>query len=230
MACNELVEALKYVLRHIWHIPEGFATLLAGTSALFAAIIAWRAVQNQITAHEKIEATKRRQDQDAFQVALTNELLCLSVSVIQATSAFNALAQKSPTAAVKVWQKFGRPRVYEAHIGKLGLVSEPWVAGAIISFYGNLEDLNDMAAELEPSHGPRTVGQNNRTIAARLQVMASNLAQSLEGLNADRKFSIPSEVDLNKLIAPDGTAIANATPKPTSIQALLSSLAGRQAA
>jgi hypothetical protein len=48
------------MLHHIWHIPEGFATLVAGLLVIIAAAIAWWSVQRQIRATEKIEATKLR--------------------------------------------------------------------------------------------------------------------------------------------------------------------------
>jgi hypothetical protein len=50
------------MLQLIWHVPEGFATLAAGTVAIVAAVIAWFAVQRQIRAAQKVEATKLRLD------------------------------------------------------------------------------------------------------------------------------------------------------------------------
>jgi hypothetical protein len=46
----------------IWHIPEGFATLVAGVFVIVAAAIAWWSVQGQIRATREIEATKVRLD------------------------------------------------------------------------------------------------------------------------------------------------------------------------
>ena len=50
------------MLCSLWNIPEGLATLVAGTFAIVAAIIAWCAVQRQIRATQRIEATKVRLD------------------------------------------------------------------------------------------------------------------------------------------------------------------------
>jgi hypothetical protein len=50
------------VLCAIWHIPEGFATLVAGLFVIAAAAIAWSGVQRQIRATQQIEATKVRLD------------------------------------------------------------------------------------------------------------------------------------------------------------------------
>jgi hypothetical protein len=46
----------------IWHIPEGFATLVAGLLVVVATALAWYSVQRQIRATERIEATKLRLD------------------------------------------------------------------------------------------------------------------------------------------------------------------------
>ena len=48
------------MLLSIWHIPEGFATLVAGLFVVLAAALAWMSVQRQIRATEKIEVTKLR--------------------------------------------------------------------------------------------------------------------------------------------------------------------------
>ena len=50
------------MLCSLWNIPEGLATLVAGTFAIVAAIIAWCAVQRQIRATQRIEATKVQLD------------------------------------------------------------------------------------------------------------------------------------------------------------------------
>jgi hypothetical protein len=50
------------VLSSIWHIPEGFATLVGALFIIFAAGIAWWSVQRQIRATREIEATKVRLD------------------------------------------------------------------------------------------------------------------------------------------------------------------------
>lgn len=49
-------------MSYIWHIPEGFATLVAGVLVIVAAAVAWCSVQRQIRATERIEATKIRLD------------------------------------------------------------------------------------------------------------------------------------------------------------------------
>jgi hypothetical protein len=46
----------------IWHMPEGFATLVAGFLVIVAAGIAWCGVQKQIRVTQQVEATKIRLD------------------------------------------------------------------------------------------------------------------------------------------------------------------------
>jgi hypothetical protein len=59
----------------IWHIPDGFATLLlalatllAGSFVIIGAWIAWRSVQRQIRSLEQMEASRR-----ANEMAIQNE-------------------------------------------------------------------------------------------------------------------------------------------------------------
>jgi hypothetical protein len=46
----------------LWHIPEGFATLVAGLFLIIAAGVAWWSVQQQIHTTREIEASKLRLD------------------------------------------------------------------------------------------------------------------------------------------------------------------------
>jgi len=82
---------------------------------------------------------------------------------------------------------------------------------------------------MEPEIGPRTLGENTGRIARRLQRMALNMAQALDGLNSDKPFPLPEELNLNQLFAPDGSIIGNDTSPPNSLQALLSRLGGKPA-
>ena len=50
------------MLSAIWHIPEGFATLVAALVVIIAAGIAWWSVQQQRNTTREIEATKLRLD------------------------------------------------------------------------------------------------------------------------------------------------------------------------
>jgi hypothetical protein len=187
--------------------------------------MAWRSVQNQIASQRETEARRLQHDRKILETGLTAELLCYAASLVDATSRWNLRARDAPEGPISQWPQFLNPRFYEAVIGRIGLVHEPWVAGALIGFYGNLLELNDMA--MEPISGPPTVGENTGSIARRLQKMAINLAQALDGLNADKQFAVPPEIDLQQLVAADGSVIGNDAAPPMSLQALLLRLGGQ---
>jgi hypothetical protein len=95
---------------------------------------------------------------------------------------------------------------------------------ALIGFYANLLELNDQAKEALAG-GP-TVNVTNRSVAARLQIMASSLAQALDGLNNDKQFPIQPELQLDCLFMPDAQALSQAKPVPTSLQDVLMRMSG----
>jgi hypothetical protein len=222
MTVDEILADLDYLASKIWCVPPGFATLIAGSFVIVAAIIAWRGVQRQIGSQREIESDRERR---ILETGLTAELFCYSASIVEAVSRWNVRARDAPAESVGRWPQFPRPRFYEAVIGRIGLLGEPWVASALIGFYGNLLELNDMA--IEPNSDPRTIGESVGGVARRLQNMSINLAQALDGLNADREFAVPPEIDLHQLVAPDGSAIGNDPVPATSLQALLRRLGGR---
>ena len=169
-------------------IPEGFATLLGAISTLIAggfviigAVIAWRSVQQQILSAERIEAARRTAETSALEEGFKAELLVFSRGVIQATSAWNQRASQSPTAAAnRQFPVLIEPLYYHANIGEIGALRHKWVAGALIGFYGNLLELNTQSKEA--LSGVPTVNATNQSVAVRLQLMAANLSQALDGL------------------------------------------------
>lgn len=94
----------------------------------------------------------------------------------------------------------------------------------MIGFYANLLELNEQAREA--LSGRPTVNVTSKSIAARLQVMASNLSQALDGLNNDRKHSLQREIILPILFAPDGTSLSQVANVPQNLQDVLLRLAG----
>jgi len=114
-----------------------------------------------------------------------------------------------------------RPRVYEALLPQIGLL-DGWVAAAVISFYGQVLDLNELSAEAMRERP--TSAENNSTIAKRFQTMAKYLADSLDGLNSDRQFPM-TRADVHMLREPNGTMIGY-SPRPKSLQEVLYTLAG----
>jgi hypothetical protein len=51
-------------MQTIWHIPEGFATLIGGFFVLVAAAIAWLSVQRQVSSAQKIFQQQMRSTQE----------------------------------------------------------------------------------------------------------------------------------------------------------------------
>ena len=217
-----MVCSIAKVLHHLWTIPEGFATLLgaistfvAGSFVIIGAWIAWRSVQRQILSAERIEAARQSVETSALEEGFKAELLVFSRGVIYATSVWNHRAAKSPTAAADThFPLLIEPMYYQANIGKIGGLRQKWVAGALIGFYGNLLELNTQSKEA--LSGTPTVNATNQSVAARLQLMASNLSQALDGLNDDKKFNIQPEIQLDQLYMPDGTLVSLSRPIPTS--------------
>ena len=74
--------------------------------------------------------------------------------------------------------------------------------------------------------GRPTVNTTKVRVAQRLRIMASSLAQALDGLNNNRKFPIQPEIQLERLFMPDGRTLDQADPTPTSLQEVLLRLAG----
>ncbi|MGD0764546.1 MAG: hypothetical protein ABR929_15445 [Roseiarcus sp.] len=216
---------MESLLCQIWHIPSGIATLIAGSFVIIGALIAWFSVQRQIRSAEDIEKTRRDNEIAAVESGFTAELLVYSRGVIQAASLWNQPAAQSPEAKpITEWPILIDPLYYKTNIGKIGVLRQKWVGGALIGFYANLLELNEQAKET--LSGQPTVNATSQSIAARLRVMASNLSQALDGLNSDRKFPLQPELRLDMLFMPDGKPLSQAANVPKNLQEALLRLAG----
>jgi hypothetical protein len=192
---------------------------------IIGALIAWFSVQRQIRSAEDIEKTRRDNEIAAVESGFTAELLVYSRGVIQAASLWNQPAAQSPEAKpITEWPILIDPLYYKTNIGKIGVLRQKWVGGALIGFYANLLELNEQAKET--LSGQPTVNATSQSIAARLRVMASNLSQALDGLNSDRKFPLQPELRLDMLFMPDGKPLSQAANVPKNLQEALLRLAG----
>jgi len=207
-------------------VAAALGTVVGGGFVLGAAVVAWKSVQDQIASQQAVETDRRQRERRSLQNALTAELMVFSRPIIDATSVWNSRANNNPNEIPSYYPKLLQPRVYPAAISQIGLLDEGWPAMAVITFFGNVLELNEIADE--SLRGRPTTGQNNATIATRFRMMALNLEQALDGLNSDRKFPI-MEVDLNTLIAPNGGIVGKAGTPPTNLQNLLAALGGRGA-
>jgi hypothetical protein len=205
-------------------IAAALATVIGGGFVLAAAVVAWKGVQDQIVFQRSIETDKRQRARRELENALTAELMVFSRSIIDATSLWNLRAHKNPKETPQYLPTLVQPRVYPAAISQIGLLDEGWPAMAVITFFGNVLELNEIADEA--LRGRPTTGQDNATFARRFQMMALNLEQALDGLNADRKFPL-LEVDLDRLITPTGGKVRVIEPPPKNLQSLLAILGGR---
>jgi hypothetical protein len=218
----------------LWRMPEGFATFLGAVSTLIAgafvivgAAIAWISVRHQIQSAEKLEAARRTGETNALEEGFKAELLVFSRGVLNATSVWNQRAAQAPSGPVGTqFPILIEPLYYHANIGKIGGLRHSWVAGAIIGFYGNLLELNTQSKEAMA--GIPTVNATNQSVAARLQLMAANLSQALDGLNDDKKIGIQPEIRLDELFMPSGHRISESQSVPTSLQGVLLRAAGLQ--
>ena len=184
-------------------------------------MIAWKSVQAKINAEQHVDKLK-------FQLAITAELVVFQSPLIKATSIFNQRAHENSTAEIPQragWPKLPHPHAYLALVSHIGLLEGP-TASAVIAFYGNLLDLNEMSTEAMQDRP--TIGENIGTIAKRFQDMAMCLAASLDGLNSNRPFPIVGH-DPATLIAPNGATVASAERAPTSLQELLRTISGHAA-
>jgi hypothetical protein len=208
----------------LWDIPSGIATLLAGSFVIIGALIAWLSVQRQIRSAEDIENTRRNSEIAAVESGFTAELLVYSRAVIQAASLWNQRAVQSPEAEpITDLPVLIDPLYYKTNIGKIGVLREKWVGGALIGFYANLLEMNEQTRET--LSGRPTVNTTSQSIAARLRMMAANLSQALDGLNADRKFPLQPEIRLDILFMPDGKPLSQAANVPKNLQEALLRLA-----
>jgi hypothetical protein len=227
------MEKISGVLRCVWlgfvnslteigSISEGLATLLAGVLAVLAAGIAWLGIQHQISAQNKAEERRLLREKQNLQRVLTADLLNYSASILQAVSFWNQRARNTPNAHINPFPVFVRPRVYESVVANLGLLDEGWPAAAVITFYGNLYELNEIADE--PAGGARTTNVDVAAFALRIRTMALSLSEALDGLNEDKKFPIPSTADLTAMVLPDGSSPASASGVPKNLQELLNQM------
>jgi hypothetical protein len=225
MGSQAIQQDIALVLCRIWRIPEGFATLVAGLFVVLAAIVAWMSVQRQIRSAEKIESNRRDMEITAVEAGFTAELMVYARGIIGATSIWNLRALHSPTeTAITTWPVFQEPLYYKANISRIGLLRQGWVASGLIGFYANLLEINDQGRE--SLSGKRQVNVTNKNISQRLHIMASNMAQVLDGLNNDRKFPLQPEIVLHELFMIDGTSLSEAKSVPKDIQEVLLRLAG----
>jgi hypothetical protein len=209
----------------LWHIPEGFATLMGGLFVVIAAAIAWASVRLQVRSAERIEQTRAVNEVGAMKLGFWTELLTYVPGILQGLSIWNGRALGDPDAEVITnWPVFLDPIFYRANVGRIGLLRPQWVPGPIIGFYSNLLELNDQAREALA--GRPTVNATAASVAARLRRMALNLSQALDGLVKDEKMPIPPEMRLEDCIAPDGRRVSQLSPVPTSVQALLRAVGG----
>jgi hypothetical protein len=214
------------VLSHLWNIPDGFATLLAGSFVIIGAVVAWMSVQQQIRSAETIEKERLANEISALKVGFSWEIIVYTHAIIQSASACNLRAFQSPRQqAVTDWPVITDPLYYQANIGKIGLLRPEWLLGALIGFYTNLRELNDQSREAMASRP--TVRATNETIAARLRLMSANLSQALDGLTNDVKIPIPADIHLDQFYMPDGRLISQAENVPQNLQDVLLRLAGR---
>jgi len=225
------------ILCRIWHIPDGFATLLlalatviAGSFVIGGAIVAWQSVQRQIHSAENIEKARHDNEITALETGFTSELLVYSPGIIQAASMWNQRAHL-PHMFPQEWQRqitdwpvFIDPLYYKTNIGRIGMLRQGWAGGALIGFYANMLELNEQAREA--LSGRPTVNVTTQGIATRLQLMASNLSHALDGLNNDRKFPLQPEIRLPLLFAPDGASLSDVANVPQNLQDVLLRLAG----
>src|ERR1700733_3899210 len=183
----------------LWCVPEGFGTLAVGAFVLVAALLAWIGVQGQIKAQKSAENARTSAEREELKTALTAEMLVFSSATIASASNWNERARTN--APMQAFPMFVEPHVYRSVVGQVGKLGVDWPALAVITFYGNLLDLNDMAREQMAGRG--TLGQTSRTIAHRIRIMCSNLAEAISGLNNEREFPILPELEWQNLIAPD---------------------------
>ena len=94
-------------IKMLLQIPDGFATLcvavatlLAGSFVIIGAIVAWRSVQKQIAAAEKIEKQRHDTEVSSIEGGFTAELMVYSRGIVEAASIWNQRALQSPQAAV----------------------------------------------------------------------------------------------------------------------------------
>src|SRR5260221_548104 len=84
-----------------------------------------------------------------------------------------------------------------------------FAAAAVITFYANMADLDEISRE--SMSGPKMAGVTVEYITIRLRLMAANLAEALDGLNADQQRPIPDELDLSEFVAADGALMSDVT-------------------
>jgi len=216
---------MEMLLWGIWNFPSGLATLLAGLFVIIGAKIALHSVRQQIRSAKDIEKTRRNDEIFAIESGFMAELLVYSRAVIDAVSIWNQRAVQSPSATpIANWPGFIDPLYYRTNIGKIGVLRQKWVGGALIGFYSNLLELN--AQTEEALSGRPTVNSTNESIAVRLRLMATNLSQALDGLNDDKKIPVPAEIQLHHLITPDGRVLNQSANVPGNLQDVLMRLAG----
>jgi hypothetical protein len=213
------------LLSTIWNIPDGIATLLTGVFVISSAVIAWKSVQNQISAQESIEKNKILEEKRIIERSLTAELLNYASAILEATSNWNLRNHMNPRGPINNWPSLPHPRVYEAVISRIGVLTEGWPAAATINFYALLIQLNELS-ENAVARGQLNPNENNSTIASSFQRMASSLSQALDGLNNDYKYPIPEGTDVSLLATPRGIQVNQLNPQPQNLQDLLLAVSG----
>jgi hypothetical protein len=99
---------------------------------------------------------------------------------------------------------------------------EGWLVAAIITFYGNALEHNEIA---DANDRGLPVVETSETIAARFRMMSANLAEALDELNHNRPF--PLTHDLRALFGPTGNRLSDERPPLKNQQDVLRALAGR---
>ena len=205
-----MLNGVAGVLTEVWNMPAGIGSAFGGSFVVIGALVAWRSVLRQTSIQAEIEKKKREGERKTLELSLNAELMSYSSSVLQAASAWNARCRKEPNEVVLLgYPKFVTPQVYPTAVSKLGMLGGPWIAAAVITFYANLLELNEMALEAaasmnktlrEPKPRFDHPGETNSSIAERIALMSANLGWALEWLNPNRTLPIPNAVSTWTLV------------------------------
>jgi hypothetical protein len=203
----------------MFDIPIGWATLSAGLCAIGAGWLGFRAINRQIAAQRTSEKRRREESRLALEAALIAELKCYTTSIAEKTSEMNCQAHLDPKRRIRAGP-LASPVVFTALVRKIGLISDRRLVYALVAFYGNVQQINEIASEGDDSI------ETCESVAERLRMMAGNLAQALNRLSSREQLPIPEFLAVEPLYGKDGRPLDLDNPTTLTIQQLLLRLAG----
>jgi hypothetical protein len=211
---------LGFLKRFVWHMPDGFATIVGGIFVLIAAGFAFVGVNRQIRTQLDTDERRFRRERDALRFALYSELMMYVQPVLQIVSSINEHLPPNGKGQAVFIPPMVEPILFKSSHEKIGILGDTRAIMRLLSFHVNLMNIT---ASLKPD-------ANNfvfpHVVAPAFQLIVLNLREALTLLGPSQDLPLPFELDAKRYVYWDGKKAEQLDILPTSIQQMLWRMGG----